>query len=63
MKGLLVEIDILFTVYKRYLRGCQYKRWMTHVKSYADLGVCTVLIPFVTGMGVILLYTLTGLAI
>lgn len=35
---------------------------MTHVKSYADIGVCTVLIPFVTGMGIILLYTLTGLA-
>jgi len=35
---------------------------MTHVKSYADIGVCTVLIPFLTGIGVIVLYTLTGIA-
>jgi len=34
----------------------------SHVKSYADIGVCTVLIPFLTGIGVIVLYTLTGIA-
>ncbi len=35
---------------------------MTHVKSYADIGVCTVLIPFLTGITVILFYTVTGIA-
>lgn len=35
---------------------------MTHVKSYADIGVCSVVIPFLTGILVIFLYTITGLS-
>jgi len=34
---------------------------LTHVKSYADIGVCTVLIPFLTGISVIVFYQFTGL--
>jgi H+/gluconate symporter-like permease len=33
---------------------------MTHVQSYKDIGMCTVLIPFVTGILIILLSTVTG---
>jgi H+/gluconate symporter-like permease len=35
---------------------------LTHVKSYADIGVCSVVIPFLTGIVVILFYQLTGLS-
>jgi H+/gluconate symporter-like permease len=35
---------------------------LTHVKSYADIGVCSVVIPFLTGILVILLYQFTGLS-
>lgn len=34
---------------------------LTHVKSYADIGVCTVVIPFLTGILVIVFYQFTGL--
>ncbi len=33
---------------------------MTHVQSYKDIGMCTVLIPFLVGIVVILIYTITG---
>jgi len=33
---------------------------LTHVKSYADIGVCSVVIPFLTGILIILLYQFTG---
>ena len=34
---------------------------LTHVQSYKDIGMCTVVIPFLTGIIVIILHQLTGI--
>lgn len=34
---------------------------LTHVESYADVGVCSVVIPFVTGIIIIVLHQITGI--
>lgn len=34
---------------------------LTHVQSYKDVGMCTVLIPFVVGVVIIILHTVTGI--
>ncbi len=33
---------------------------LTHIQSYKDVGMCTVVIPFIVGITIILLYTITG---
>ncbi|MCX7780787.1 MAG: GntP family permease [Negativicutes bacterium] len=34
---------------------------LTHVQSYKDIGVCTVLIPFLVGVAMIILHQITGI--
>ena len=35
---------------------------LTHVQSYKDIGMCSVAIPFLVGILVILVFTITGFA-